>query len=126
MQKGLYYVLVPLPAGPFLEDGHSGLGRHGPPIGAIGGPGLVGVGYGQDARAQGDGLAAQLARITAAVPTLVVVQDDGHQGVQRSYRVQDIAARSGWVCIMAHSCVLIVRHYQSFLIGLRHQKAEVF
>src|SRR6185437_7495454 len=72
-------------------------------VGAVGSNGIKGIGHGDNARQEGDFIAFQAVRITAAVERFVVQFDAGDHFRQLFHRTQDVGALGG-VCL--HDLVL--------------------
>src|SRR5437660_3162307 len=60
---------------------------------AVAGDGIVGVGNGDDARAEGDAFARQRGRITRAIEKFVVMQDHFADAAERRERIEDFCAK---------------------------------
>src|SRR5205085_1246277 len=76
-----------------LQLGQSVHGFTGPLVRAVAGDGVVGVGDGNDARAQGNVLPGQCVRIARAVEEFVVVKNHFADTRERRQRVEDLGAK---------------------------------
>ena len=72
VNKGVHHLRVKLGAALGTDLFHRLRMRHTGLVDLVAHHGVVNVGYGHDARAQGDGLTNQLLRVAVAVPVLVV------------------------------------------------------